>query len=46
MARALLGNGPVNTLRPNTHKATTENVSQGKMLLRAARQQRTSEDAG
>jgi hypothetical protein len=28
MARALLGNGPVNTPRPNTHKATMEDVSQ------------------
>jgi hypothetical protein len=28
MARALLGNGPVNTPRPNTHKETMEDVSQ------------------
>jgi hypothetical protein len=27
MARALLGSGPVNTPRPNTHKATMEDVS-------------------
>jgi hypothetical protein len=27
MARALLGSGPVNTLQPNTHKATMEDVS-------------------
>jgi hypothetical protein len=27
MVRALLGNGPVNTSRPNTYKATLEDVS-------------------
>jgi hypothetical protein len=45
MARALLGNGPVNTPRPNTHKETMEDVSQGGMLLRFAGQQRANEDA-
>jgi hypothetical protein len=30
MARALLANGPVNTPRPNTEKATTEDASQWK----------------
>jgi hypothetical protein len=46
MARVLLGDGPVNTPRLNTHKATIEDVSQGGMLLRVARQQRTNEDSG
>jgi hypothetical protein len=46
MARALVGNGPVNTPRSNTRKATMEDVSQGGMLLWVARQQRTNEDAG
>jgi hypothetical protein len=46
MARALLGNGPVNTPQPNTRKATMEDMSQVEMLLRVARQQRTNEDAG
>jgi hypothetical protein len=46
MSRALLGKRLVNTPWPNTHKATMEEVSQGGMLLRVARQQRTSEDAG
>jgi hypothetical protein len=46
MARALLGNGQVNTPRPNTHKTTMEDVSQGGMLLLFARQQRTNEDSG
>jgi hypothetical protein len=44
MARALLGNGPVNTPQLNTRKATVEDVSQGGMLLRFARQQRTNEE--
>jgi hypothetical protein len=43
MARALLGNGPVNTPPPNTHKATME--EEGGLLLRGAREQRTNEDA-
>jgi hypothetical protein len=46
MARTLLGNGPVNTPRPNTHKATMEEVSQEGMLLCVARQQGTNEEAG
>jgi hypothetical protein len=46
MAIALLGNGPVNTPRPNTHKETMEDVSQGDMILRVDRQQRTNEDTG
>jgi hypothetical protein len=29
MAKALLGNGPVNTPRPNTHKSTMEDVLLG-----------------
>jgi hypothetical protein len=45
MSRVSLGNGPVNTPRPNTHKATMEDMSQGGMLLRIDRQQRTNEDA-
>jgi hypothetical protein len=46
MARALLGNGPVNTPQPNTRKATVEDVSRGVILLLIARQQRANEDAG
>jgi hypothetical protein len=38
MATALLGNGPVNTPRPNTHNATIEDESQAGMLLRVAGQ--------
>jgi hypothetical protein len=33
MARALLGNGPLNTPRPNTHKATMEDVSQWRNVI-------------
>jgi hypothetical protein len=33
MARALLGNGPVNTPLPDTHKATMEDVSQGRNVI-------------
>jgi hypothetical protein len=33
MARTLLGNGPVNTPLPNTHKATMEVVSQWKNVI-------------
>jgi hypothetical protein len=33
MARALLRNGPVNTLRPNTHKATMEDVFHGRNVI-------------
>jgi hypothetical protein len=33
MARALLGNGPVNTPRPNTHKATMEDVYQWRNVI-------------
>jgi hypothetical protein len=46
MAKALLGNGVINTPRPNTRKATLEDVSQGGIILRVARQQRFNEDAG
>jgi hypothetical protein len=46
IARTLLGNGPVNTPRPNTRKATMEDGSQGGMLLRVVKQQRTDEGAG
>jgi hypothetical protein len=44
MARALLGNRPVNT-RLSTHKTTMEDMSQGGMLFRVARQQRNDENA-
>jgi hypothetical protein len=33
MAKALLGNGPVNTPRPNTHKATMEDVPQRRNVI-------------
>jgi hypothetical protein len=33
MVTALLGNGPINTSRPNTHKATTEDVSQWRNVI-------------
>jgi hypothetical protein len=46
MARALLGNGPVNTPRPNTYKAAMEDVSQEGMLLHIVRQKCTNEEAG
>jgi hypothetical protein len=33
MARALLGNGSVNTPRPNTHRATKEDVSEWRNVI-------------
>jgi hypothetical protein len=33
MARALLRNGPINTPRPNTHKATIKDVPQGRNVI-------------
>jgi hypothetical protein len=45
MARALLGNGPVNTPSPNTQRNNGRRLSGG-ILLRVASQQRTNEDAG
>jgi hypothetical protein len=33
MARALLGNGPVNTARSNTHMAAMEDVSQWRNII-------------
>jgi hypothetical protein len=35
MAGALLGNGVINTQRPNAHKATMENVSQWRNIIKA-----------